>query len=245
MMVNVKKVTLADGIDLYCGNCREFALERVDHIITDPPYDDITHTGAIHKRRGNKKEFGIEFNSLPDLEFVPQWIEITNRWLLFFCALEMLGKYQATTPDNYVRGAVWDRVNPAPQFTGDRPAQACDGIAILHGPNEKKRWNGRGKQAIFRGSVEFGSKQHPTQKPLALIQELVFLFTNRDEVIFDPFMGSGTTGVAAVNTGRRFVGVELDPKYFDIACERIKKALNAPGFLNEKYHGKHQKLEGF
>jgi site-specific DNA-methyltransferase (adenine-specific) len=65
---------------------------------------------------------------------------------------------------------------------------------------------------------------HPTQKPLALMEFLVRSYSNKNDIVIDPFMGSGTTGVACINTGRAFIGIERNKTYFDIACERIKKA---------------------
>jgi len=70
-------------------------------------------------------------------------------------------------------------------------------------------------------------KVHPTQKPVALMEYLIRTYTNPGEVVLDFTMGSGTTGVAAMNTGRRFVGIEMDDAYFDIACDRIEAALAA------------------
>jgi site-specific DNA-methyltransferase (adenine-specific) len=66
--------------------------------------------------------------------------------------------------------------------------------------------------------------QHPTQKPLALMEFLVRSYTNENDIVIDPFMGSGTTGVACVRVGRSFIGIERDRKYFDTACQRIRKA---------------------
>jgi site-specific DNA-methyltransferase (adenine-specific) len=65
---------------------------------------------------------------------------------------------------------------------------------------------------------------HSTQKPVLLLEHLVQSYTNKTEIVIDPFMGSGTTGVACVRTDRQFIGIEQDPQYFEIACERIKKA---------------------
>lgn len=69
------------------------------------------------------------------------------------------------------------------------------------------------------------NKYHPTQKSTKCIEYMCLLSTNEGEIIIDPFMGSGTTGVACINTNRKFIGIELDKTYFDIACERIEKAL--------------------
>lgn len=73
----------------------------------------------------------------------------------------------------------------------------------------------------------FGPSNHPTEKPLGLIEKILGQFTDEGEMIADPFMGSGTTAVACLNTGRKFIGIELDKKYFDIAVNRIEKAIAA------------------
>jgi site-specific DNA-methyltransferase (adenine-specific) len=69
-----------------------------------------------------------------------------------------------------------------------------------------------------------GKTVHPTQKPVALLEYLIRTYTNEGDTVLDNTMGSGSTGVACANTGRRFVGIEKDPAYFDIACERIEHA---------------------
>jgi site-specific DNA-methyltransferase (adenine-specific) len=68
--------------------------------------------------------------------------------------------------------------------------------------------------------------KHPTQKPLDLLKRIVLASTNENDIVFDPFMGSGTTGVACVKLGRKFIGIEIDEKYFEIACKRIEKAVS-------------------
>ena len=68
------------------------------------------------------------------------------------------------------------------------------------------------------------NRLHPNEKPLSLIMRLVENHTEKGDLVFDPFMGSGTTGVAALKMGRRFIGFELEPKYFDVACRRLEKA---------------------
>ncbi len=94
--------------------------------------------------------------------------------------------------------------------------------------------NGNKNYLLFRHMSIFGRvrakiakdiyTEHPSQKPVALIRELVEKFTHEGDTILDPFMGSGTTGVACVQTGRNFIGIEIDPKYFEIAKRRIEEA---------------------
>lgn len=98
-------------------------------------------------------------------------------------------------------------------------------MAILHRIGGRMKWNGGGHRAVWTVNKENGP--HPTMKPLALIEEWVRLFSNPDDLVLDPFMGSGTSGVAAVRLGRRFVGVEKDPAYFEIAKARISEAIES------------------
>lgn len=106
------------------------------------------------------------------------------------------------------------------------------------------KWNGGGRAGIFRYSVERGAKEHPTQKPLPLLSEIVTLFSNPGNVILDPFMGSGTTGVACVRLGRKFIGIEIEPKYFDIACKRIDQEVRKGGFFKEGLGKRSKKTKG-
>jgi site-specific DNA-methyltransferase (adenine-specific) len=224
-------------VELHLGDCLEYMKsmpdKSVDAVITDPPYDERTHIGAVTERE-SKVQGGIG-NLVNNINFahlvgqdnlVYEFLRISKSWSIAFCTFEDMKKWRdpAWTNNAWVRAGVWDRINPSPQFSGDRPSQACDGIAIMHNPEIKKSWNGGGHSAIWRYSVEFGNKQHPTQKPLALIKKLIVDFSNEGDTIFDPFMGSGTTGVACVQTGRNFIGCEIDSGYFKIAERRIAEA---------------------
>jgi site-specific DNA-methyltransferase (adenine-specific) len=89
--------------------------------------------------------------------------------------------------------------------------------------------------SILRFSnADRGDVEHPTQKPIELLRFLVSTYSDEEQTILDPFMGSGTTGVAAVKLGRKFTGIEIEPKYFDIACRRISEALKQPDMFIEK-----------
>lgn len=215
------------GITIYHGDCRKILpeLPKVDLVLTDPPYDKYTHIGALTKSK-RYKEFGVEFSHLEDpAKMLNILLQCTDKWLIVFCSLEMLGRYQSFRPDKYVRGGVWDRICNAPQISGDRPAQAVEGLAILHGMRKNMQWNGGGKSAIYRHMVERNHKEHPTQKPLKLIKELTGLFSNDGETILDPFMGSGTTLKAAKELGRQAIGIEMEEKYCEIAVNRLRQEM--------------------
>ena|SRR3990167_6200649 len=229
---------------LHNGDCLDYMRGMsdlsVDAVITDPPYDERTHSGAVTEREttvqggiGNLVN-GLNFTHLINHDYlVREFLRISKHWCLAFCTFEDMRLYrdEAWKQSAWVRAGVWDRVNPAPQFTGDRPSQACDGIAIFHNPNQKKQWNGGGHSAIWRAGVEFGRKEHPTQKPLKLMRKLIADFTNPGDVVFDPFMGSGATGVACMELGRNFIGCELLQEYFKIAERRLDESSRQLGLL--------------
>lgn len=83
---------------------------------------------------------------------------------------------------------------------------------------------------------------HPTEKPVPLMADLVSLYTNPGDLVLDPFMGSGTTGVACLKLGRRFVGIERDPKFFDLACERIEQAAAQPDLFTPQPKARQESL---
>jgi site-specific DNA-methyltransferase (adenine-specific) len=107
---------------------------------------------------------------------------------------------------------------------------------FLHGRGGgRSQWNGGGRHGTFTFPKGEGVKpEHETQKPIKLMKELVMLFSNPEQTVLDPFMGSGTTGVACVKLGRKFIGIELDDKYFDIACRRIEQAYKQPDMFIEQ-----------
>lgn len=226
---------------LYLGDCLEIlpTLPKVDAVITDPPYGAHVHNKPWQSkmltdagdRRASSAHAGIDFVSLtPETAAsVSEWVASNcKRWALVFCDIEGVQLWRdslSVTGLDYVRTCIWDKVDSSPQFTGDRPASAAEAIVCAH-PTGKKRWNGGGRRNVFSYPVnaERGGKPHPTTKPQALMAALVALFTEPAETIADPFMGSGSTGVACLGAGRSFIGIEREPKYFDIACRRIEEA---------------------
>lgn len=191
-----------------------------DHVISDPPYDDRTHDNAV--TTGASGATGIpEFGSIDAYDLGTHLVLSARRWCIAFCALEQLGLYAAGVGAAWVRSGVWDKIAPMPQLTGDRPGQAVEGVAIMHREG-KKRWNGGGRAAIWRHMVERGQKSHPTQKPVALMVEIIQDFTDPDDVILDPFCGSGTTLVAALRCGRRAIGIEMNEQWAELSRDRCR-----------------------
>jgi DNA modification methylase len=233
--------TIGDAT-LYLGDCREIlpTLQRVDVVLTDPPYSEHVHASGKRGANGWKGEISVErdlgFAAITgeQIEVLASFCARAARWSLVFSDTESAHIWRGAMEGyglQYVRTAFWRKTGGAPQFTGDRPAVACEAITICH-PSGKKRWNGGGKHGFYdvpivldRGGPNSEARVHTTQKPITLMSALVADFSDIGETVADAFMGSGTTGVAAIQQGRKFIGIERDPHYFQVACERITNAL--------------------
>lgn len=231
-----------DGaVTIWHADCREIlpSLGSVDHIITDPPYSTHTHAkqwiGSALTADGRPrvstahKELGFAALT-PDVQafICAEARRIVRRWTLAFCDLESIFEWRAMVTAlglDYVRACVWDKVDSAPQFTGDRPASAAEGIVVAHAKGAKV-WNGGGSRNVFRHAVNAakGAKPHPTTKPEPLMAELLALFTDPGDLVLDPFGGSGTTAVAAKRLGRKCILIEKSEAYCEVAAKRLSQA---------------------
>lgn len=227
------------SFDLRLGDCLDpvtgLALlpdRSVDHVICDPPYEAEAHTKGRRARAAGGGEIynetPLDFVAITDNERIRAGAELARvacRWILVFCQVEAAMKWRAaleTREVGYVRTCVWTKPDATPQFTGDRPGMGYESIVVCHRAG-KKRWNGGGTRGVFEFSGD-RDREHMTQKPVALMEKLVRLFTDPGDTILDPFAGSGTTGVAAIRLGRKFIGWERDPRYHAIAMKRIRAA---------------------
>jgi len=214
--------TLAEGVTLYLGDCREIlpTLGKVDAVVTDPPYG----IGYSHGVGGGKLARSTQFDHHPivgdDAPFDP------NPWLAFqFVVLFGANHFADRLPPSSA-WLIWDKRDGV--CSNDQAD--CELAWTNFGtPARLTRhlWNGMLK-ATERGEP----RVHPTQKPIAVMDWVIRLIPNANTIL-DPFMGSGTTGVAAVKLGRRFIGIEIEPKYFDIACRRVSEALRQPDLFVE------------
>ena len=232
----------AAGVTIYHGDCREVlpTLAQADHVLTDPPYSDKTHEGARTNpdwtiSGGNEPPKLIDFASI-DLDSLRALYAACapRRWLLSFCDWRYVGPLEGAPPMGlrFVRFGIWTKPNGAPQFTGDRPATGWEAIAILHKAGGRMKWNGGGRPAVWNYHLppigaNRGRSLHPTGKPVALLGALVTQFTDPGETILDPFMGSGSTLVAAKTHGRRAIGIEIDERYCEIAARRLSQEVMA------------------
>ena len=232
-----------ESVCIYHGDCLEvFAagvLPKMDHAIFDPPYSEWVHDKS---RMGAKRSVGDKENRFADGGFsrqkdigfaaldedtrekVAAWIGgHVSRWSLAFCDVESSHLWRDAFVDfglDYVRTGAWVKVGGTPQFTGDRPAAGFEAITIAHAKG-RKRWNGGGAHAVWTVPIVRVERVHTTQKPEELMAQLLAQFTDPGDAIIDPFMGSGTTLVAAKRLGRKAIGIERERKYCDLAIERL------------------------
>lgn len=224
---------------LYLADCREVlpTLGRVDHVISDPPYGDADthahHLSSVILRNGEPAGQALGFDGIDEtacVKMAAQWTAVAARWCVFTCEWKFMHALDAA--GLLVRFGIWRKPDGAPQFTGDRPGTGWEAIAICHRPG-KKRWNGGGKHAVWTVPKAENASGHPTGKPSGLFSAFVGDFSDAGETILDPFMGSGTTGVACARLGRRFIGCEIEPRYFDIALRRIEAEYRQPRLFTE------------
>jgi site-specific DNA-methyltransferase (adenine-specific) len=229
---------------LILGDCREaLSSLSVDHIITDPPFEKEAHTPVCRTqksiRSGNAD--ALSFDAITDdlRTFVPTWAsEQCAGWLLAFCQVEAVAAWRDKMEAaglKYKRGMAWVKPDSSPQFNGQGPAQGYECMVLAWAGKGISRWNAGGKRGVYTHNTNGQTRHgiHPTEKPLSLMCELVCDFTGPQSLVADPFMGSGTTGVACAVNGRRFVGTEIDPAFFDIACRRIESAYKQPRLFAE------------
>ena len=207
---------------LYLGDCLEIlpTLPKVDAVVTDPPYGigeaagkAKTRTSGLTSKNRNAQVYRRDYGDAcwDDEPVSPELIAAIlafARWQIIFG-----GNYYALPPTSC--WLVWDKLN------GDTDFADCE-LAWTNLDKAVRRlrllWNGcmRVERDIER--------EHPTQKPVALMRWCLQHLPETALTILDPFMGSGTTGVACAQLGRKFMGIEREPKYFDIACKRIEQA---------------------
>lgn len=231
---------------------RQMADDSVDVSISDPPYSrDLyartrTNKGTMRERdrlrpADMKAKLQLASNAIGCIddildETAHHLMRLTRRWIVVYHDVEIAERWRAAFGNWYVRSGAWVKPNPMPQISGDRPGQGFEMCTIAHRPG-RKRWNGGGRAAAWissAGEIEealawvFATCQgkerpdHPSPKPLGLMELNVADFSDLGELVFDCFSGSGTTGVACRNLNRRFLGFELNRDYFDIACRRLR-----------------------
>jgi len=244
--VSFRREDLAEGVTLYLGDCLEIlpTIGKVDHTFTDPPYEAVMQKkwGVLSKAglpSSHVRHESLGFDAIDEVrdDVAKAISEATTGWSVIFCMAEGVRAWRdalEAAGAKYKRAMVWIKPDAMPQFNGQGPSVGHEMmVSAWHGKGHSK-WNGGGRPGNFTFNKNTpGGGEHPTQKPLPLIQELVNLFSSAGDLVCDPFLGSGTGGVAAVKAGRRFVGIEVNQTHFDTACRRIQAALREPDMFIE------------
>jgi len=213
------KVQIRDAT-LYCGDCKLImpTLGKVDAVVTDPPYGVKRDKGfegfggfgkPIARRRFEDDDWDKERPSQACFDVM---LEHAKHAIIFG------GNFFADMLPVGGHWIVWDKLNTMPTF-GD-----CE-----------LAWTNLPRKSVKKVTIEYNgllgkehNRAHPTQKPIAVMSWCLQTLPNGTNSILDPFMGSGTTGVACAKLGRKFIGIEIEPRYFDIACRRIEEAYAQP-----------------
>ena len=223
------------GIKLLHGDCLELMKDipdgSVDLILTDPPYN-IARKNNFHTMGRSGIDFGEWDKGFDQFGWLPNIPRLLNKngSAVIFNDWKNIGEIARNLESSgmVIKDMIrWEKSNPMPRNRERRYITDFECAVWLTKKGAKwtfHRQNDPYERPAFRHALVMGTnKVHPTQKPVTLMEELLLIHTDQGSVVCDPFMGSGSTGVACVNTNRNFIGIELDEKYFEIAKQRIKE----------------------
>ena len=224
--LKAQTLRISDSVTLILGDCRDVLPSlRVDATVTDPPYGvNLGNHGAAKDRRVNRvlvKDGYGDYDDTPenyDAVVVPAIkaaLAVSKRALVF-CAMPQ--GWKLPVPD--AMGGVY-----LPSGCGrNKWGFNCLAHYLLYG--QAPALNLGAKPTSFESTATAEHKDHPCPKPVPWMVRAVMLASVEGETVLDPFMGSGTTGIACIRTGRKFIGIEFDPKHFQTAVERIQRELS-------------------
>ena len=193
--------------------------KSIDLVVTDIPYGEVNRKSSGLRNLDKGKADIVTFN-LSGL--VDELCRLTKGsiYIYIFCGTEQVSEIRKRMVENKMstRLCIWEKTNPSP-MNGDKIW--LSGIeCCVFGRFPKATFNEHCKNTVFRFPCG-RNKLHPTQKPVELIETFILASSNKGDIVLDPFMGSGTTGVACINTNRNFVCIEKEEEYYEIAKNRI------------------------
>jgi DNA modification methylase len=217
---------LAEGVTLYLGDCRDvLPALKADILVTDPPYG-VDFSGTKWDKEHVRSESYVDTDeNFQDVILPAVSLALTRvDRAAIFTGVRRLDEYPKAKD---VGGII------CPNGVGRSPwGFTCYHPILFYGKRPK---GGRPTAATIYSVGDVVEVDHPCPKPIKfMVWAIEAASVEKNEIILDPFMGSGTTGIAAVALGRRFTGIELEPKYFDIACKRIDAELRKPSFFVQK-----------
>ncbi len=217
------------------GDCLEVMKEipdkSVDLVVTDPPYK-LTSGGCrgglnitFNQTDQKGKESGEMFEIPKFEEWFPEVYRVLKDGSHFYCMcndkhLENILKTGRENNFKELNVLVWDKGMHTPLGYYMKNIE----FIVLFRKGYAKKINNMGSKALIGIVGKRGNKIHPSEKPKELIEHLLLNSTKETEIVLDPFIGSGTTAIAALNTGRFFIGIEKEPKYCEIARKRLEQA---------------------
>jgi len=232
----VSEVVRIGNAELWLADCREImpTLRTVDAVITDPPYMNMEGGTRLPDGSGVAKCRNVSITVADPWDANLEWLlpawNLAERAFFSFCSFHFLSELRQTIPAKPTALISWYQRNAAPSaaMAPQFQTEYCWAFRKATGLNWRKLKTHidiprlqAGCMATERIVETNGTVSHPAQKPVKLMEELLKIGVTS---VLDPFMGVGTTGVACANLGRAFVGIEIDERYFQLACERIERA---------------------
>lgn len=236
---------------IYCDDSikriKKIPDNSVDLIFTDPPYN-LSPYSTGNMKFSWRKEINNDLAEW-DKDFDPaKWLDEFKRILkptgniFAFTSYNLIGKWHGAFDSEFdtFQYIVWHKTNPVPKFRKAGFLNSCEMIIACW--DKGHTWN-FGKQNemhnFYEGPICMGVERvknpsHPTQKPVRLLNHFIKIATNPGDIVFDPFMGVGSTGVAALQSGRSFIGVDVDKKFCKVAEKRLIEADNKISLLEEE-----------
>ncbi len=207
-----------NGITIYHGDCREIlpTLSKCDLLLTDPPYELTASGGGI----GAKREYLTSIDGELDGGFDTEILKPFHNWMVF-CAKKQLPEMLSLAAQRRWMLVTWNKPNPTPLVNANYLPDAeyivhCfeNSTCLFGGYESRSRY-------ILCPAQQNGWMGHPTVKPMPVMLRLVAVGSGEGQTVLDPFMGSGTTLVAAKNLGRKAIGIEIEERYCEIAAKRL------------------------
>ncbi|MDI6788213.1 MAG: site-specific DNA-methyltransferase [Planctomycetota bacterium] len=217
---------------------KQIPSKSVDIILTDPPYNLSGYsTGNIklHWRKEINNDLAEwDRKIFNPADWVTEFIRILKQTgtIFAFTSYNLLGKWHEAFDHKFdtFQFMVWHKTNPVPKIYKAGFLNSCELIVCIW--NKGHTWNFISQKdmhnfietPICMGEERLKNPNHPTQKPVKVLKHLIKIASNPEDLVFDPFMGVGSTGVAALELNRRFLGIEIDTSYFKAAEKRLKSA---------------------
>lgn len=242
-MYNIKNINnplLIEGDSFQ--KIKEVPDSSIDLILTDPPYN-LSEYSTGNMKFDWRNEINNDVAKWDKVPFNPEkllkdFIRILKPKgnIFIFTSYNLIGKYHETFDPLFdtFQFMVWHKTNPIPNIRKSSFLNSCELIVCLW--NKGHTWNFSKQNEmhnfiespICMGKERIKEPKHPTQKPLSVLEHIIKIASNENDVVFDPFMGVGSTGNAALNLGRRFIGIELEKEYYEASIKRlsIKNRIN-------------------